>query len=154
MIETRWLKLVATYYCHPLLSSRANFKHNAHSTSPLYHQILNMSSLETLVHQLSPVDHLSPRIHVPKLLYFASEASPDEIVKTFCEGLTKSIAALPTLGGTIGLSQGDRQRGTLAIQAPFQTAEDISSVRDVRNEKEPAASPIILNLVCDQKRIP
>lgn len=93
-----------------------------------------MGSTETLVHQLSPVDHLSPRIHVPKLLYFASEASPDAIVESLREGLTKSIAALPILGGTVELLQGAKQKGTLAIQAPFCTAKDILSVRDVRNE--------------------
>ncbi|CZR54540.1 related to trichothecene 3-O-acetyltransferase [Phialocephala subalpina] len=93
-----------------------------------------MGSTGSLVHQLSPVDHLSPRVHVPKLLYFASDEEPDVLVKTFREGLAKSISALPILGGSVGLLPGAAQKGTLAIQAPFFKAEDILSVKDVRTK--------------------
>lgn len=83
-----------------------------------------MGSAGSLMHQLSPVDHLSPRVHVPKLLYFASEEEPDAIVRTLRDGLAKSISALPILGGTVGLLPGAAQKGTLAIQAPFFEADD------------------------------
>lgn len=76
------------------------------------------------MHQLSPVDHLSPRVHVPKLLYFASEEEPDVIVETLRDGLAKSVLALPILGGTVGLLPGAAQKGTLAIQAPYFKADD------------------------------
>ncbi|KAF8861992.1 hypothetical protein BDZ45DRAFT_617871 [Acephala macrosclerotiorum] len=93
-----------------------------------------MGSAGSLVHQLSPVDHLSPRVHVPKLLYFASEEEPDVIVETLRDGLAKSVLALPILGGTVGLLPGAAQKGTLAIQAPYFKADDILSVKDVRND--------------------
>ncbi|KAE8448462.1 hypothetical protein EG329_009527 [Mollisiaceae sp. DMI_Dod_QoI] len=92
-----------------------------------------MGSVGSLVHQLSPVDHLSPRVHVPKLLYFASEEEPEVIANTLREGLAKSISALPILGGSVGLMRGAAQKGTLAIQAPFFSADDILSVKDVRS---------------------
>ncbi|KAL2072960.1 hypothetical protein VTL71DRAFT_10284 [Oculimacula yallundae] len=91
-----------------------------------------MSSKPPLMHQLSPGDHLSPRIHVPKLLYFASDASPQEIEKSFRDGLARSIAALPLLGGSVSLMETASQKGTLAIQDPVFTADQIISVRDVR----------------------
>lgn len=91
---------------------------------------------EQLFHRLSPVDHLSPRIHVPKLLYFQTSSSPSEITSTLRNGLSNSISALPILAGTVSLMSAAPQKGTLAIQAPFYTASDIFSVRDASTEYE------------------
>ncbi|CZT04294.1 related to trichothecene 3-O-acetyltransferase [Rhynchosporium agropyri] len=93
-----------------------------------------MGSNSIFPHQLSPVDHLSPRIHVPKLLYFASDATPAEIEATFRDGLARSIAALPLLGGSVGILDNASQKGTLAVQAPEFTATQILSIRDVREQ--------------------
>ncbi|RDW58625.1 hypothetical protein BP6252_13101 [Coleophoma cylindrospora] len=83
-------------------------------------------------HQLSPIDHLSPRIHVPKLLYMATDAAPEAIIANLRDALSKSIAAFPILAGSVGLLKGAPQEGTLAVQAPFITAEQILSVQDLR----------------------
>ncbi|XMA13606.1 hypothetical protein WAI453_006397 [Rhynchosporium graminicola] len=93
---------------------------------------LKIGSNSIFPHQLSPVDYLSLRIHVPKLLYFASDTTPAEIEAIFRDGLARSIAALPLLGGSVGILDNASQKGTLAVQAPEFTAAQILSVRDVR----------------------
>jgi hypothetical protein len=100
-----------------------------------------MGSLDekSFLHQLSPVDHLSPRVHVLKLLYFATNEEPETINTTLCNALAKSIAALPILGGSVGLMEGASQTGTLAVQEPFFTAEDILSRKDLRDHHDYAS---------------
>lgn len=82
---------------------------------------------------LSPLDHLSPRTHVPKLLYF-STADPDETIPILRDALTKTIAAFPLVAGSVGFLDGADQPGSLAVQAPYFSAEDILSVKDLRAE--------------------
>ena len=90
----------------------------------------------SFIHQLSPIDHLSPRIHTAKLVYFATNEQSDKIITTLRDALAKSIACLPLIGGSVGLMEGARQTGTLAVQAPFFTAHDILAVRDMSLEYE------------------
>lgn len=89
---------------------------------------------ESLIDQLSPLDHLSPRIHVPKLLYFSSEEHPNLILSTLQDALAKAIAAFPILGGTVALLKEAKQTGTLAVQSPFFSAKDILSVADLSSK--------------------
>ena len=86
------------------------------------------------VHQLSPNDHLSPRIHTAKLLYFCSNEHPEKIVTTLRNSLKKAVAAFPIVGGSVGLMEGACQTGTLAVQAPFFTVEDTLTVKDLRDD--------------------
>ena len=89
---------------------------------------------QSLVHQLAPTDHLSPRIHTAKLIYFATKEDPEKIIGTLRDALAKSISAFPILGGSVGLMKGACQKGTLAVQAPFFTAEDVLDVKDLRGK--------------------
>ncbi|KAH6683843.1 transferase family-domain-containing protein [Halenospora varia] len=82
-------------------------------------------------HQLSPIDHLSPRIHVPKLLYFQTTSSQQEIYSTLLEGLSRTLTAFPILSGSVRLLHGASQTGTLAIQEPFFISGDILSSKDL-----------------------
>ena len=95
---------------------------------------MTLASGGLFVHQLSPNDHLSPRIHTAKLIYFNTHESLEEIVATLRDALAKSIAALPITGGSVGLMKGASQTGTLAVQAPFFTAENVLAVKDLRGE--------------------
>lgn len=88
----------------------------------------------SFVHQLSPNDHLSPRIHTAKLIYFSTNESSEKIVTTLRDALAKSIVAFPIIGGSVGLMKGASQTGTLAVQAPFYTAENILAVKDLREK--------------------
>jgi hypothetical protein len=73
-----------------------------------------MGSLDkkSFLHQLSPVDHLSPCVHALKLLYLATNKEPKIIITTLRNALAKSIAALPILGVSVGLMEGAFQSGT------------------------------------------
>jgi hypothetical protein len=88
----------------------------------------------SFVHQLSPNDHLSPRIHTAKLVYFGTNENPEKIESALRNALVKSIAAFPIIGGSVGLMKGASQIGTLAVQAPFFAAEDILTVKDLRDK--------------------
>lgn len=84
-----------------------------------------------LIHTLSPIDHLSPRIHVPKLLYFGTTANQDNIISALRISLAKTFQQVPLLSGTIVLQDNPIQTGTLAIQAPFHDAEHCLAVKDM-----------------------
>ncbi|TVY44307.1 Fumigaclavine B O-acetyltransferase [Lachnellula occidentalis] len=87
---------------------------------------------ECFVHQLAPLDHTSPRIHTAKLVYFCTNENPDKIFITLRDALAKSISAFPIIGGSVGLMKQAPRLGTLAVQAPFFTAEEVLTKKDLR----------------------
>jgi hypothetical protein len=87
------------------------------------------------VYPLSPLDHLSPRTHVPKLLYFSTSADPERLKPTLRSSLERSVADLPILTGSVALLKDDKvQTGSLAVQAPYCTVNDILSFNDLRKQ--------------------
>ena len=94
-----------------------------------------MADIKTAVFRLSPIDMLMPRMHVPKLLYFASTAEPAAITSNLRAALSLTIETIPIIAGSVALSeQGEDQKGFLNVQSPYFTAEDIISTNDLRNE--------------------
>jgi hypothetical protein len=92
----------------------------------------NSSAFQSpFLHQLSPADHLSPRVHTTKLFYFASEAPASEIIETLHSSLAKSLEAFPILSGTIGLLKNAPQKGTLAVQGPVVSVSETLSTSDL-----------------------
>lgn len=84
---------------------------------------------------LSPLDHLSPHVHVPKLLYFSSNSTPQAIIQTLQDSLSKTISAFPILSASVGPSQAlNCQKGSLAVQAPYFSVNDILSVKDLSSK--------------------
>lgn len=84
---------------------------------------------------LSPLDHLSPRVHVPKLLYFSTNSDPQIIIQTLRDALIKTISAFPIIAGSLLPSrESNCQRGTLAVQAPRFSVDDILSVEDLSSK--------------------
>ncbi len=87
------------------------------------------------VFRLSPLDMLMPRMHVPKLLYFSSTSAPTQILSNLRKALALTIEAMPILGGSITLSDnGKDQKGSLNVQSPYFTAENILSSKDLSNQ--------------------
>lgn len=85
--------------------------------------------------RLSPLDMLMPRMHVPKLLYFSSTSAPTQILANLRKALALTIETMPILGGSITLSENRKdQRGSLNVQPPYFTAEDILSSNDLSNQ--------------------
>ncbi|MCJ1457965.1 hypothetical protein MMC28_008334 [Mycoblastus sanguinarius] len=84
---------------------------------------------------LSPLDMLMPRFHVPKLLYFATRSEPAKIITNLRVGLALTIKAIPIIAGSVTLSEHkEDQKGSLNVQSPYWTAEDIISSNDLRDE--------------------
>ncbi|ATZ57978.1 hypothetical protein BCIN_15g04760 [Botrytis cinerea B05.10] len=84
---------------------------------------------------LSPLDHLSPHVHVPKLLYFSSNSTPQAVIQTLQDSLSKTISAFPILSASVGPSQAlNCQKGSLAVQAPYFSVNDILSVKDLSSK--------------------
>ena len=84
---------------------------------------------------LSPLDHLSPHVHVPKLLYFSSNSTPQAVIQTLQDSLLKTISAFPILSASVGPSQAlNCQKGSLAVQAPYFSVNDILSVKDLSSK--------------------
>lgn len=83
---------------------------------------------------LTPMDNLMPRRHVPKLLFFPESPGSDvsTMVKTFRDGLSKSLEAIPTLSGTL---RSVGQKGALCVAAPWSTVDEILQVKDLRHER-------------------
>ena len=87
------------------------------------------------IFRLSPLDMLMPRMHVPKLLYFSSTSASTQILANLRKALALTIEAMPILGGSISLStNGKDQKGSLNVQSPYFTAEDILSSNDLGNQ--------------------
>lgn len=87
------------------------------------------------IFRLSPLDMLMPRMHVPKLLYFSSTSASTQILANLRKALALTIEAMPILGGSISLStNGKDQKGSLNVQSPYFTAEDILSSNDLSNQ--------------------
>jgi hypothetical protein len=86
------------------------------------------------IYPLSAIDHLSPRSHVPKLLYFESTAEPDVIITTLRHALAETLRIFPLAAGSVGFLEDECQTGSLAVQAPYFTADDILSVKDLREK--------------------
>ncbi|KAK4696359.1 hypothetical protein P7C71_g1545, partial [Lecanoromycetidae sp. Uapishka_2] len=94
-----------------------------------------MADTKTTVFPLSPIDMLMPRMHVPKLLYFASTAEPATIISILRVALELTIESIPIIAGSVALStQADEQKGFLNVQSPYFTATDIISTKDLRSE--------------------
>lgn len=93
-----------------------------------------MNGDKAAVHLLAPFDHVAPRVHVPKLLYFTSAADSEEIVSVLRNAVSKTLEALPILKGTVNeVTDGfGYQEGCLGIRAPYYTADQILSVQDLR----------------------
>ena len=84
---------------------------------------------------LSPLDMLMPRMHVPKLLYFSSTSAPTQILANLRKALALTIEAMPILGGSLALGEhGKDQKGSLNVQPPYFTAEDILSSNDLSDQ--------------------
>ena len=84
---------------------------------------------------LSPIDMLMPRMHVPKLLYFASTAEPANVISNLLSALELTLRSIPIIAGSVALSKQEGvQKGSLSVQNPFLMAEDILSVNDLRDE--------------------
>ena len=93
------------------------------------------SDQETTEISLSPIDMLMPRMHVPKLLYFASTAEPANITSNLLVALELTLKSIPIIAGSVATSKQDRaQKGSLSVQSPFFKAEDILSANDLRDE--------------------
>ncbi|APA13817.1 hypothetical protein sscle_11g085870 [Sclerotinia sclerotiorum 1980 UF-70] len=91
--------------------------------------------MEKKPYPLSPLDHLSPRVHVPKLLYFSSNSDSETIIQTIKDALSKTMSALPIIAGSVALSQEvNCQKGSLAVQAPYFEVNDILSVKDLSSK--------------------
>ena len=54
------------------------------------------------------------------------------MVKTFRDGLSKSLEAIPTLSGTL---RGVGQKGALCVAAPWSNVDEILQVKDLRHER-------------------
>ena len=87
------------------------------------------------VYPLSPIDMLMPRMHVPKLLYFATTAEPADITSNLRAALALTLKTIPIIAGSVAVSrqQGD-QKGSLSVQSPYFEAEDIVSSKDLRHQ--------------------
>lgn len=94
-----------------------------------------MSDTKTAVFPLSPIDMLMPRMHVPKLLYFASTAEPASIISNLLAALELTLKSIPIVAGSVALSkqEGD-QKGFLSVQSPYFEAGEILSTNDLRDE--------------------
>lgn len=94
-----------------------------------------MPDTGTAVFPLSPIDMLMPRMHVPKLLYFASTAEPATITSNLRAALAFTLKSIPVIAGSVavGKEKGD-QKGSLSVQSPYFNAEDILSSNDLRDE--------------------
>ena len=87
------------------------------------------------IFRLSPLDMLMPRMHVPKMLYFSSTSASTQILANLRKALALTIETMPILGGSITLSEsGKDQKGSLNVQPPYFTAEDILSSNDLSNQ--------------------
>ena len=93
-----------------------------------------MIDQQSSIFPLSPLDHLAPHHHVPKLLYFSSTSDLSVVIATFRNALEKTIVALPIIAGTVGSKKHDYHQGFLAVQAPFHGADDILSVNDISDK--------------------
>ena len=94
-----------------------------------------MDETKAAVFPLSPIDMLMPRMHVPKLLYFASTAEPAAILSNLRAALSFTIDTMPMIAGSVTLSERQEdQKGFLNVQSPYFTAEDIISFNDLREK--------------------
>lgn len=94
-----------------------------------------MPVTKTAVFPLSPIDMVMPRMHTPKLLYFASTAEPAAITTNLLAALELTLKKIPIIAGSVALSkQKGEQQGYLSVQSPYLRAEDILSTNDLRNE--------------------
>ncbi|KAL2038566.1 hypothetical protein N7G274_008614 [Stereocaulon virgatum] len=92
-----------------------------------------MTDQKPSFHRLSPLDMLMPRMHVPKLLYFSSSSEPGAILATLRAALALTIEAIPIISGSIALSEHQNdQQGSLSVQRPHLSAEQILSSNDLR----------------------
>ena len=100
------------------------------STHPSY----SMPEKKTVEYPLSPIDMLMPRMHVPKLLYFASTAEPANITSNLLTALELTLQSVPIIAGSVALSKQEGvQRGSLSVQSPYFKAEEILSTNDLRD---------------------
>ncbi|KAM0310971.1 hypothetical protein ACHAO8_007587 [Botrytis cinerea] len=91
--------------------------------------------MNKLPYTLSPLDYLSPHVHVPKLLYFSSNAKPQAIIQTLKDGLSKTLSAFPIVAASVGSYQEPNfQKGSLAVQAPYFSVDEILSVKDLSSK--------------------
>ena len=78
---------------------------------------------------------LMPRMHVPKLLYFASAAEPAEMVSNLLGALELMLKSVPIIAGSVAPSKQEGvQKGSLSVQSPFFAAHEILSINDLRDE--------------------
>ena len=92
-----------------------------------------MTEREPAIHRLSPLDHVMPHHHVPKLLYFAVTSPPATINATLRIALDRTLAAIPVLSGSITTATHEGQRGSMSVQGPHLSAEEILTAKDLRD---------------------
>ena len=69
-------------------------------------------NMEEAKFPLSPLDHLSLRLHVPKFLYFqTADQYPLYTIEIFRASLEKTLKALPIFAGSLSLDHEAQQPG-------------------------------------------
>ena len=81
---------------------------------------------------LSPIDHIMPRGHLFLLLYFPL-SNPDiaRVASNFKSGLERTFEALPILSGTIQPACQSEQSGSLCVDAPWNSVDDVFHINDL-----------------------
>ena len=92
-----------------------------------------MSDGKCPFYPLSPLDSLAPRDYIQELLYFPAVADPTNIFTTLRKALAHTIAEIPILAGCVGSNVLDAQKGTLVVEGPYLIADDMISVKDLRD---------------------
>lgn len=89
--------------------------------------------MDSVVFPLSPLDHIMPRIHIFRLFYFSRSNTKDPLIiaSTLKEGFHSLIQTLPLLAGTVNHLHSTKQRGRLAITAPFHSVDELFQVKDL-----------------------
>ena len=93
-----------------------------------------MASSEPPPLLLTPIDNVVVRFYTNQLLFFpeSKRADVSTVIDTLRHGLSKTLEAIPVLAGT---PQVIDQRGTLCIDAPWSTIDEIFRVNDLRQEE-------------------
>ena len=90
------------------------------------------------VFPLTPLDNIVASPYVHKALFFPSH-HPNiwSLVENMRSALAQTFNAIPVLAGTVTCIPHASQRGSLAVTAPWRTAQDALSVKDLRETDYP-----------------
>lgn len=82
---------------------------------------------------LSPIDNILPHIHMFKLHFFDNpDADPSLVIQTLKSSLSRALKIVPMLAGTVKPVSRGIQLGTLAVTAPWYSADEMLKVKDDR----------------------